>query len=226
MDTKRANSQSPDFELDHFFVTVSGAESGSPAVEAAGFITSASHPHPGQGTASRGVLFENAYLEFLWLTEPEEADSPFVRRTRLKERIDPSSGACPFGIGLRKKGNDYTRLPFQTWGYRPPYLPEGLSFLMSVSSVDLGEPLVFFLPWLVGPSRPGEEHPNGARRVTKINIILEGDAAGSETLTALSEASVASFRTGSSYFMDVEVDGGRSMKSLDLRPEIPLRLNW
>jgi len=226
MNASPVDPQSSGFELDHFFVAVPGPESGFAAVEAAGFTTSPSHPHPGQGTASRGVCFENAYLEFIWLTDPNEAASTPIRRTRLSERIDPSSGVCPFGIGLRQKGDMDPKLPFQTWDYRPPYLPEGLSFQMSESSMELGEPLVFFLPWLSGPGRPPEEHPNGARRVTELRIVLQDGAAESETLAALSEASVATFRSGSGYFMEIELDGGRSGKSLDLRPETPLRIKW
>lgn len=220
------HSQSPGLELDHFFVAVSGLEAGSPAVEAAGFLASPSHPHPGQGTASRGILFENAYLEFIWLTDPAEAESPPIRRTRLSERVNPGSGACPFGIGLRMTGDGQSPVPFETWEYRPPYLPDGLSFQMSVNSENLGEPLVFVLPWLSGPSRPPSNHSNGARRVTELEIVMEGGVTESETLTEISGAGVASFRFGPEYFMDLELDGGQSGESLDLRPEIPLRIRW
>lgn len=226
MSTSPSHSQRTGFELDHFFVAVSGPESGSPAAEAAGFATSPSHPHPGQGTASRGVLFENAYLEFIWLTNRVEAGSPRIRRTRLRSRTDPSSGACPFGIGLRKKGDGDPRLPFEAWDYRPPYLPEGLSFQMSVSSVEVSEPLVFFMPWLSEQSRSSSEHPNGVRRVSRLEIVLRDETLKSEILAALSLAGVASFRPGSAYFMDVELDEGESGQSLDFRPGIPLRLKW
>lgn len=219
-------SRNPGFELDHFFVAVPGLQSGSPAVEAAGFHSSAPHPHPGQGTASRGVLFQNAYLEFIWLIDPAEAESPLIQRTRLGRRVDPNSGACPFGIGLRKTGDEDPRLPFETWEYRPPYLPAGLSFQMGVNSMEVGEPLLFFMPWLSAPSRPSSEHPNGAGRVTGLEILLGEDALESPTLIELSRAGVASFRSGLDYFMDVELDGGQSGQDLDLRPEIPARLRW
>jgi len=214
------------FELDHFFVAVPDPGSGSGAVEAAGFLISPPHPHPGQGTASRGILFQNAYIEFIWLTDADEAASPPIRQTRLDSRIDPGSGACPFGIGLRKGGEGEALIPFQTWAYRPPYLPEGAEFRMSASSVELGQPLVFFMPWLSGPGRPATEHPNRAEKVTKLEIVLVDEGRESETLTAMAEASVASFHQGPDFFAEVELDGGRAGKSLDLRPEIPLRLRW
>lgn len=163
-------------------------------MEADGFLASPPHTHPGQGTASRGILFENAYLEFIWLTDPAKAESPLIHRTQLGKRIDTSSGACPFGIGLRKKGDVDPRLPFETWDYRPPYLPEGLSFQMGANSLELGEPLVFPLPWLSAPSWPPSDHPNGARLVTELEIVLEEEALGSQTLTGVTGAGVASFR--------------------------------
>ena len=97
---------------------------------------------------------------------------------------------------------------------------------MSLSSVELGEPLVFLLPWLSGPSWSFAEHPNGAQQVSGLEIVLANGGPESETLAALSEASVASFHSGSEYFMDLELDGGRLGKTLDLRPELPLRLRW
>ena len=109
----------PGFELDHIFVAVPGPHVGSSALEEAGFQLGPSHPHPGQGTTSRGILFENAYLELIWLTDVEEAESTLIRRTRLRERLDRAAGACPFGIGLRRSSEENVRLPFDTWEYRP-----------------------------------------------------------------------------------------------------------
>jgi hypothetical protein len=222
----QVESQSAGFEIDHFFVAVPGPESGSAALEGAGFQAGPSNTHPGQGTASRGILFENAYLELIWLTDRTEAVSPPIERTRLGDRMDPESEACPFGIGLRRKGELDAALPFESWDYRPPYLPEGLSFQMSVSSEQLGEPLVFYLPWLSAPVWPAPEHRNGARRVTRLEIVLEEQTLDSETISAISETGLASFRTGAEFFMDVELDEAGAGGSLDLRPDVPLRIRW
>jgi len=219
-------SQEALFELDHFFVAVPGPDTGSEDLERAGFVLGSSNAHPGQGTASHGVLFENVYLEFIWLTDADEAENPRIRRTLLGPRIDPTSGACPFGLGLRRKGEVDVTLPFETWDYRPPYLPEGMFFLMGAGSEDLQEPLVFFLPWLTQPAWPLAEHPNGARRVTKLEMVLNEGALGSETVRALSESGIASFIAEADFFLDVELDNGQSGESLDLRPEVPLRLKW
>ncbi|NNM05311.1 MAG: hypothetical protein HKO65_09425 [Gemmatimonadetes bacterium] len=214
------------FELDHFFVAVSGPAVGATALRETGFLEGAPNTHTGQGTASRGVLFESVYLELIWLTDAEEAASPTIRRTRLADRVGPGAEACPFGLGLRGVGTETPELPFPTWDYRPPYLPEGMSFQMGSSSEVLTEPLVFFLPWLSGPAWTPQEHPNGARRVTKITMILDQSALNSPTVSALSDAGIASFQEGNEYFMDVELDGAGSGKGLDLRPDIPIRLRW
>ncbi len=224
--TPQVETHRPGLELDHIFLAVPGPEVGSPAFEEAGFLFSAPNPHPGQGTMSRGILFENAYLELIWLTDPEEADSPPIRRTRLRERMDSSAGACPFGIGMRGSADGSVHLPFDTWDYRPPYLPEGIAFRMAVSSENLDEPLVFFLPWLSSPTWPVPEHPNGAKRITRVEISIEGEPRESETISAISAAGILSFRSHNEHFMEVELDGGRSGQSLDLRPEVPLRISW
>lgn len=219
-------AQTAGFDLDHFFVAVDGPEVAREALESAGFLAGPSNTHPGQGTASRGILFENVYLELIWLSDADEARSPGIRRTRLADRLDPGGAACPFGIGLRGEGEETVSLPFETWEYRPPYLPEDLSFRMAESSEDLGEPLVFFLPWLSGPSRPPGDHPNGAKEVTGLEITLTGRALDSPAVSALSRNGIASFIRGPEYLMDVELDGGRSEKTLDLRPALALRLRW
>jgi hypothetical protein len=214
------------FELDHFFVAVAGPEVGSKALEDAGFQLSPSNPHPGQGTESQGILFENAYLELIWLTSAEDAASPPIQRTRLLERMQGSAGTCPFGIGLRPEAEGEANLPFDTWEYRPPYLPEGLFFMMGANSTQLSEPLTFFMPWLRGPGIPPQSHPNGAKRVTRLELVMKEEVPESETLSALSRAGVASFIAGPAYLMKVELDEGRAGRALDLRPEVPLLIQW
>jgi hypothetical protein len=214
------------FELDHFLVAVPHPESGTDALRDAGFTEGPSQDHPGQGTASRGVFFENAYLELIWLTDRMEADSDAIKRTRLGERTEPGSTACPFGIALRGREGLETPLPFGTWEYRPPYVPEGTFIPVGENSEDLREPLLFLLPWRTEPGWETPDHPNGTRRVTCLSIILEDGAPDSDARGALIGAGIANISTGPTPFMEVEVDAGRSGKTLDLCPEIPLRIIW
>jgi hypothetical protein len=220
------SEQDPGLELDHFFVAVTDSAAGAAALESRGFEVGLSHPHAGQGTASRGVIFENVYLELIWLTDTAEARSAPIRRTRLADRLRSGSGACPFGLGLRRTAETDPDLPFDTWAYSPPYLPEGASFQMAASSEVLAEPLVFYLPWALGRALPPPEHPNGARSVTGLEIFLTEGSSGSETMAAVSGAGLVSFRQGDAFQMVVELDHGEAGKSLDLRPEIPLLIQW
>jgi hypothetical protein len=214
------------YELDHFFVAVPGLDAGTKALESAGFDLGPPHPHPGQGTASRGVIFESTYLELIWLTDVAEAESDLIRRTRLADRLRTGSGACPFGLGLRRTAEAMPEFPFDTWHYSPPYLPEGTSFQMASTSETLSQPLVFYLPWVSAPALPRSEHPNGARRVTRLELFLVDGAERSPTLSALSAAGLVMARSGGVYRMTVELDHCESGESLDLRPEIPLRIEW
>jgi hypothetical protein len=224
MNVPESRTEDPGFELDHFFVAVAGPDAGAAALESAGFQITAPQPHPGQGTASRGVIFENAYLELIWLADRTEAESPQIQRTRLADRLRSGSSACPFGLGLRRAGEESPAFAFDTWDYSPPYLPEGMSFQMASSSEALKEPLVFYLPWVVGSIDPGPGHSNGARKVTGLEILLPWATSGSKTVQAVSQTDLVSFREGEGFQMVVELDDGNAGKSLDLRPDIPLRI--
>jgi hypothetical protein len=133
-------------ELDHMYVAVRTDAPEIAALLAAGFQGGEQNRHPGQGTASRGVFFENCYVEFLWLEDPAEAESPAIRKTCLAQRAGPENTALPFGFGLRPTGYVGAVLPFSTWDYRPPYSPAGMAILMGSNSENLTEPLLFVLP--------------------------------------------------------------------------------
>jgi hypothetical protein len=214
------------FELDHVFVAAPSPSAGWTALDEAGFLGGPSRSHPGQGTASQGIFFENAYLEVLWLTDPGEAASTAIARTRLGERLDSSLEACPFGVSVRVQTPGEAGLPFRTWEYRPPYVPAGNFIPVAASSSRLDEPLVFLLPWRTEPGWDPPDHPNGTARVTGVRIILEETDAPSDALSFLSESGIVDVERGTSYRMEVELDRGRQGKSLDLAPALPLRIAW
>ena len=211
------------FELDHVFVA---ARAGAPEMvllSQAGFVEAPPHDHPGQGTASRGVFFENAYLELIWLTEPAVADGPAIRRTRLAERTDPSGRASPFGFGLRSPEEPLPPAPFRTWSYRPPYLPEGAAFAMGANSEKVEEPMLFVLPWSRSATWSVPEHANGARRVTGVTLVHPSPC--SEELEAFSAMGLVVVEAGPEPLLGIELDGGLGQE-LDLRPDLPLVVRW
>jgi hypothetical protein len=97
---------------------------------------------------------------------------------------------------------------------------------MAENSEDIREPLVFLLPWVRGPGLEAPAHPNGARRVTGLSAVLRGEGPDSDVLASLVDAGIADFAAGTDFFMDVELDEGNTGGSLDLRPEVPLRIRW
>jgi hypothetical protein len=105
-------------ELDHLFVFTSiGAPEVAPLLEW-GLIEAQSNIHPGQGTDCRRVFFHNAYLEFLWVHDQQEAQSEIANPLHLVERWRyQHTGSSPFGLILRpaQPMAEQIILPFEAW---------------------------------------------------------------------------------------------------------------
>ena len=213
------------FELDHIFVAASREGPEMESIRAAGFVEGPAHDHPGQGTASRGVFFENAYLELIWLTDPISASSPPIARTGLSRRADPSHPSSPFGFGLRSTQDPVPTPPFSVWQYAPPYLPEGSAFRMGANSEVLSEPLIFVLPWSRTPSWEVPDHPSGARRITRVSLAPISEQP-SRVLSGFLELGLVSQAHGIAPLLELELDGVGKGGERDLRPELPLVIRW
>jgi len=214
----------PHFELDHVFVAVPLGTRAFDALHDAGFLVSDEQPHPGQGTASRGLFFENAYIEFIWLADASEAGSAPVRRTHLLERTDCAQPANRFGLCIRADQSGVDP-PFETWEYRPSYVPAGMFIPVALSSEQLDEPLLFFLPWRQGPPPVAPGHANGTRTMTRVALEFPATDAASPELEALARLGLAQIDVGPEL-LRVELDGGWRRKTVDLRPDVPLVIRW
>lgn len=103
--------------LDHVFCFVDPEGRGVAEVERAGFVVSAEHSHQDQGTSARFCAFPEHYLEWIWLRSREQA---LANDLRLDRRADwRTTGACPFGLGLRGPVEPADRDAFLP--YRPKY---------------------------------------------------------------------------------------------------------
>jgi len=211
-------------ELDHVFVAATPGAPEMRILAEAGFLEGSDHDHPGQGTASRGVFFENAYLELIWLTEPDVARSPAIRRTRLADRLDPAGTGNPLGFGLRSPEDTVPAAPFRTWPYGPPYLPQGMAFAMGANSEILHEPLLFVLPWARAPGWETPAHPNGARRVTRVTLVHPTPP--SDVLQAFVGMGVVGWKEGPDPAVYIELDRGRAGRELHAGPALPLAILW
>ena len=105
--------------LDHVFCFVDSDGRDVAAVERAGFVVSGEHSHHDQGTSARFCVFPEHYLEWIWLRSREQAEANDLR---LDRRADwRTTGACPFGLGLRGPVEPGDRDDFRP--YRPKYRP-------------------------------------------------------------------------------------------------------
>jgi hypothetical protein len=153
-------------ELDHVFVAAAYEGPEMELLTDAGFLEGPENDHPGQGTASRGVFFENAYLELIWLTDAEVARSPAIQRTRLADRLDPTRAGNPVGIGLRSPADPVPPAPFGTWPFAPPYLPSGAA-VGSHTRVGAAAP-----PQRRETRHPGHAGPSGRAGVGRAPGLL------------------------------------------------------
>jgi hypothetical protein len=140
-------------ELDHLFVFVE-PEDAAPGgrvfetLKALGLEPSFRRRHVGQGTANLCYAFDNAYLELLHVLDVEELNASPLGRAALADRAAwRKTGASPFGIASRGGA-----LPGESWSYRSPDFPPGVSIAVSAESDDAGVPFVFSSPGKAPPS--------------------------------------------------------------------------
>jgi len=148
-------------ELDHFFVFVEpGGRESAAKLEEGGLVPNFRRHHEGQGTANLCYVFDNAYLELLWVEDPALLSRATFRRTRLWERSRwKSDGNSPFGVCVRAEA----ALPFPCWLWQPPYLPPGLYLEVAKVVSDPELPFLFRFPGTLRPDHWPDDRA-GARQ--------------------------------------------------------------
>jgi hypothetical protein len=173
-------------QLDHLFCFIEPDGTDVARLEALGFQVTYRRAHVGQGTANACFVFENAYLELLWVDSEEAARSSPIARTRLWERSRWRHGdGCPFGIAWRGELDSA-----RTWPFTPPYLPAGVAISVAVDSDDAQQPMMFSFPGSQAPSQwPASRHlgfqrAGGWTRIEAVELIRPS-AASAPTLEAI-----------------------------------------
>lgn len=218
--------------LDHLFIcTLPGAPEAEQLV-ALGLTEASNSIHPGQGTSSRRFFLRNAMIECLWVHDEQEARSPLIRPTHLWERWRyRGAGASPFGIALRPGASEASAIqaaPFESWAYKPPYLPEPGSFAMGQNASVIEEPLCFYMPFgrrpdTVAPEhRHPLEHPLGCQEFTALRLTLPHTLPVSPVLHTLAQLGIASFSRGPGHLAEVVLDEGAQGQRVDFQPALPL----
>lgn len=222
-----------EFELDHLFICTTIGAPEADRLVTFGLTEGTPNVHPGQGTANRRFFFHNLMLELLWVHNSEEARSALIYPTHLWKRwVDRSLGACPFGFCLRSTARPSSQLPFSTWEYRPPYLPESLSCSVGMNIDVLTEPMLFYISFAqrqdtypADKSQP-LKHAAGLYEVTRVELVSPYANSPSPQLQAMVNANLIGLHLGSEYLVKLGFDSEAQGRQVDFRPELPLILRW
>jgi hypothetical protein len=233
--TSSAPAQTPVLELDHVYIVVQPPVSqAAEALRRAGLtLDTTVNRHPGQGTASIAVFFENAYLELLWIDPqvPVDTDhaSDFADFTRAANWR--TSGASPFGLGLHFVNGTAADLPLPSRRLPAPHLgPTAFYLLLRLPQESLATAL-FIMPvpaavpsWIsrFQGRRPDLfAHAMGAHRIT--GVVVHGSPANRPQAADLGVKPVT-FEVADKPYVVVEFDGGVQSRMWDLRPAVPIIL--
>jgi hypothetical protein len=214
--------------VDHVFVCCSVGGPEAEALVRLGLREGTANTHPGQGTACRRFFFANAYLELLWVSDPQEAQAASVLPTKLWQRWSQrGQGACPFGIVLRPPVEEVDpQPPFVSWSYRPSYMPSGVAIDVA-RDTPLTDPEFFYVRLRRDRSRAAQEpveHDLPIRSLTGITVWRPASR-GSDAAKALQAAGLMVLLDADEYLMELSFDEA-SLGSADLRPMLPLALRW
>ncbi len=216
--------------LDHVFICCSVGAPEAGALARLGLREGTSNTHPGQGTACRRFFFENAYLELLWVSDPNEAQCEAVRRTRLWDRwSNRGRTACPFGVVLRPPAEPRDLAPpFPTWAYHPSYMPPEVVIEIALDT-PLSEPELFYLGFQRGRARFEQEpmaHGMPATEITDVGIGIPVPGPRSVAVAAAQAMGLIRIHEAEQYVLELTFDQAMHGATADLRPDLPLILRW
>jgi hypothetical protein len=216
------------FEIDHVFVLASVGAPEADCLLDAGFIEGSPNTHRGQGTANRRFFFARTMLEFLWVTDPAEAQAPPARDLHLWQRWsgreDAGSGASPFGICVRpaEANTEGSAAPFSHWQYLPAYTSTPIA--IGTNSARIDEPLLFALPRLPPRDEP-RRHTNGVSALRSVRLSAPAASLASSEIHALRGVPGLIVEPAAAHLLEISFEGSGA-RSLDCRPALPLILRW
>ena len=229
-------------EVDHVFLVTGPGAPEVAALRAAGLrIGERPTRHVGDGTASVGAIFQNAYLELVYLdsTVSDSALSSAERAQNARLFGWRESGVSPVGVGLRRRSGAPDALPFPSEAVeRKPWMPPGPEVRRVTSSADSVAPRVFVVPREMAMTGWDAEavadsafvallqHPLGVRRVTGVRVVVARPEGNPPSLQRLHRAGVLQVEPGPSHLLELTFDGGGTGATKDFRPELPLVIRY
>jgi len=171
-------------------------------------------PHRGGGTGNVVYQFHDAMLELAYPIDPKEIASlgeiGFAERWRWRE-----NGYSPLGVIVQIERADDSELPFGTWLYGPPFLPDSR---WTIGQAPPQEPLYMIAPYDM-EHQGVEEEPT----ITSVAIACPGVSEPSPIAGLLEATGICRIASGHIPAMELTFVGG-ARDSLDMRPELPLVL--
>ncbi|MFV0421028.1 hypothetical protein [Oleidesulfovibrio sp.] len=217
-------------ELDHIFIcTTQDAPAAEAIINAIGLIEGSSNRHLGQGTVNKRFFFHNFMLELLWVETTEELERETTKPIGLKERFTALSDAkiSPFGLIFRPSVSN--QCPFQFRSYHPDYLPAELDMKVASQS-PLCEPSYVFIDFIKQtPVRAIKEpilHPAGIEQLTSATITVDGEQPLSKVAEVINLSEGVTVESGPTHVLELCFDNCRQKRHADLRPHLPLTINW
>jgi Glyoxalase-like domain len=212
--------------LDHVFICCEPDGPEADALISAGLEEGSGNVHPGQGTANRRFFFQCGFIELLWVHSQDEATSDLTAPTRLWNRWQlRKEGGCPFGIAFSASNGEVKAAPFQSWQYRPVYLPETKS-IMFAEGTSLFEPELFYMAWANPQASSASQpkvHKNGLKRLVSVSVGIPAGTKLSAASLSVQSAKVLSFHVSEKYELLLSFEGSHA-QVIDCRKTLPLIL--
>jgi len=218
------------YEVDHLLIYVrpEAARPDSPErrrLESAG-LRPLNQParHADVGTASLGYLFENAYLELVWIEDENLARS--AAPDLIARTIRAGTLWSPFGVGLRGTAGRATPPPFAARRYHADWMKPGDSIWIAEDGAGGRGPKVFVVPPAMAmPSWIGSLRRKGFVNSLRLSgVRIESPVSTAEVARQVEACSGVTISAAPESTMTLTIESG-AIETADLRPDLPLLLH-
>lgn len=182
--------------------------------------------HGNFGTASTSFFFSNMYLELFWSHDAEQtARSVKAAGIDVEARMNwRKTSTAPFGVMLATEAEP----PFATTSLRADWMPGEV--LLRFAGQESAEPYYAVIPQPLWYSTfrgnlPEPHHPLGIKTLTHAHITVTGEAL-SDKAQLLNTAGLLTIEHGPEPLMTLTFDNGAQGKTIDVRPTLPLVLQY